>query len=414
MWRATAARDILHAIGFLEASRETHVARAVLLQALCRPALTAAWLACAAAAAEDVATVPQPAIEKDRFAATADGTPVDRYTLRNGRGATVRLITFGATVTELWVPDREGTPADVVLGFDAIEPYERPRTYLGCTVGRVAFRIDEGRFTLDGQPYQLSINAAPHHLHGGTKGLSKVVWRAEPLETAAGPAVRLSCTSPDGDQGYPGTLDVVALHTLTADNELRIDYRATTDRPTPVSLTHHGAFNLAGAGQGDVLGHVLQLEAAARPARGPRGMPSGVIEPLAGTPYDFRRPKTIAADMRPGTATADGFDTAFVVERPRDGLVRVARLVEPKSGRVMEVLSTAPAVVLYTGNYLDGTLTGKDGIPYQRHAGLCLETGNLPNSVNRPEFPSIILRPGETYEQTCVYRFSVDPGPAPR
>lgn len=370
--------------------------------------LAAACLACSVTmAAEGPATVRESAIVKDRFGVTADGTPVDRYTLRNARGTTVRLITFGATVTELWVPDRNGDRADVALGFDDLALYERSRTYFGCTVGRVAFRIDEGRFTLDGTPYQLTINAPPHHLHGGTKGLSKIVWRAEPLETASGPAVRFTCTSPDGDQGYPGTLDVAVVYALTAADELRIEYRATTDRPTPVSLTHHGYFNLAGAGQGDVLGHVLELEAAGRPASGERGMPTGVIEPVAGTPFDFREPKTIARDMRPGTKTADGFDTAFVVDRAGDGIVPVARLAEPGSGRVMEVLSTEPAVVLYTGNYLDGTLVGKEGRAYGKHAGLCLETAHLPNSVNRPEFPSIILRPGQAYTQTCIYRFSV-------
>ena len=371
--------------------------------------LAASCLACAGAAAvEGPATVTNPAIEKDRFGVTADGLPVDRYTLRNTRGMTVRLITFGATVTELWVPDRHGDRADVVLGFDDLALYERSRTYFGCTVGRVAFRIDEGRFTLDGRPHQLTINAAPHHLHGGTKGLSKVVWQAEPLESPAGPAVRFTCRSPDGDQGYPGTLDVAVVYTLTADDELRIEYRATADRPTPVSLTHHGYFNLAGAGSGHVLGHVLQLAASGRPVSDGRGMPTGAIEPVADTPFDFRRAKTIANDMQPGSQAADGFDTAFVVDRRGDGLMPVARLAEPGSGRVMEVLSTEPAVVLYTGNYLDGTLQGKGGVPYDKHAGLCLETANLPNSVNRPEFPSIILQPDATYTQTCVYRFAIE------
>ena len=371
-------------------------------------AVFASCLACTKpAGAEGPATVTTTAIEKDRFGITADGIPVDRYTLRNAGGTTVRLITFGATVTELWVPDRNGARADVVLGFDDLALYERSRTYFGCTVGRVAFRIDEGRFTLDGRPHQLSINAAPHHLHGGTKGLSKIVWQAEPLDSPAGPAVRFTCRSPDGDQGYPGTLDVAVVYTLTANDELRIEYRATADRPTPVSLTHHGYFNLAGAATGDVLGHVLQMEVAGRAVSDDRGMPTGGIASVAGTAFDFRTPKTIAQDMRPGTETAAGFDTAFVVERRGDGLVPVARLVEPGSGRVLEVLSTEPAVVLYTGNYLDGTLVGKGGVAYRKHAGLCLETAHLPDSVNRPEFPAIILRPGATYTQTCVYRFGV-------
>ena len=239
--------------------------------------------------------------------------------------------------------------------------------------------------------------------------MSTLVWQAEPLKTPAGQAVRFTCRSPDGDQGYPGTLDVAVVYTLTPNNELRIEYRATTDRPTPVSLTHHSSFNLAGAGRKDVLDHVLRLEAAGRPADGERGMPTDVIEPVTGTPFDFRVAKPIARDMKPGTPVAEGFDVAFVVDRRGPGLVPVARLAEPTSGRVMEVLSTEPAVVLYTGNYLDGTLLGKGGTPYGKHAGLCLETGHLPNSVNRPEFPSIILRPGETFAQTCVYRFSTEP-----
>lgn len=370
-------------------------------------ALVAAQVAGIAVIAED-RTMPSTAIEKDRFGVTVDGTAVDRYTLRNARGTTVRLITFGATVTELWVPDRAGDRADVVLGFDGMEPYERPRTFFGCTVGRVAFRIDAGRFALDGQPYELPINAPPHHLHGGPRGFSKVVWRAEPLETDAGPAVRFSHTSPAGDQGYPGAVEATVTYSLTAADELRIDYRATADRPTPLSLTHHGSFNLAGAGRGDVLGHVLELAAASRPVIDDRGMPTGAIVPVAGTAYDFRTAKAIGADVKPDTPTADGYDVAYVVERPQPGLVRVARLVEPRSGRVMEVLTTEPAVVLYTGNHLDGSLVGKNRQPYGRHAGLCLETAHLPNSVNRPEFPSIIIRPGQAYTQTCIYRFSVD------
>jgi len=378
------------------------------ITALAGACLAGSWRTPSGAVMAEEPVVQAVAITKDRFGVTADGTPVDRYTLRNAGGTVVKLITFGATVTELWVADRAGERDDVVLGFDGLQPYERPRTFFGCTVGRVAFRIDEGRFTLDGAPHQLTINAAPHHLHGGTKGLCKIVWRAEPRETEAGPSVRFTCTSPDGDQGYPGRLEAAVTYTLTAADELRIDYRATADRPTPVSFTHHGYFNLAGAGAGDVLGHVLEVAASHRPAVGERGMPTGAVVPVADTPYDFRRPKAIGTDMQPGTPTAAGYDLAFVVDRPQAGLVRVARLAEPRSGRVMEVSSTAPAVVLYTANHLDGTLVGKGGRPIGRHAAVCLETSHLPNSVNRPEFPSIILRPGTTYEQTCVYRFTVD------
>ncbi len=346
------------------------------------------------------------AIEKDRFGATADGVAVDRYTLRNSGGMTVRLITYGATVTELLVPGRNGEPADVALGFDNLAQYETQSPYFGCTAGRVAFRITEGKFTLDGKPYRLTINAAPHHLHGGTKGLSKVVWRAEPLAGSAAPAVKLTYRSPDGDQGYPGNLDVTVVYTLTGANELKIEYTAVTDRPTPVNLTHHTYFNLNGAGSGAVLDHVLQVRAGRYTPLDGKGIPSGRIAPVAGTPLDFRTPTAIGDRMKPGSETAGGYDASYLVDRAGPGPVLVATLAAPANGRRLDVLSTEPALVLYTGNYLDGTLRGKQGAVYGKHAGVCLETAHLPDSVNRPEFPSIILRPGQTYRQTCIYRFS--------
>ncbi len=229
-----------------------------------------------------------PPIAKDRFGVTADGVPVNRYTLRNAHGMTVRLITYGATVTELLVPDRNGKPADVALGFDNLAQYETESPYFGSTAGRVAFRINEGKFTLDGRTYQLTINNPPHHLHGGTKGLSKVVWHAEPLADSVAPAVKLTHRSPAGDQGYPGNLDVTVVYTLTAENELKIEYTATTDRATPVNLTHHTYFNLNGAGSGSVLDHVLQIRAGRYAPTDERGIPSGRIATVAGTPRDFR------------------------------------------------------------------------------------------------------------------------------
>ena len=345
-------------------------------------------------------------IEKDPFGVTAEGVAVDRYTLRNSHGMTVRLITYGATVTELLVPDRKGKPADVALGFDNLVQYETQSPYFGCTAGRVAFRISAGKFTLDGKPYQLTINAAPHHLHGGTKGLSKVVWHGEPLADPASPAVKFTYHSPDGDQGYPGNLDTTVVYTLTSDNELKIDYTAVTDRATPVNLTHHTYFNLDGAGSGTVLRHVLQVRAGHYAPDGARSMPSGHIDSVAGTPWDLRMPTTLGDRMQPESKVAGGYDSCFVVDRTGPGPVPVAALVGPSSGRRMDVLSTEPALVLYTANYLDGSLHGKQGAVYGKHAGICLETAHLPDSVNRPEFPSIILRPGQTYRQTCIYRFS--------
>lgn len=344
------------------------------------------------------------AIEKDVFGRTADGVAVDRYTLRNGP-MTVRLITYGATVTELWAPDRQGTAADVVLGFDHLSQYETESPYFGCTVGRVAFRIARGEFVLDGAPYQLTLNDGPHHLHGGLKGFSHAVWRAEALPDRAAPAVRFTHRSPDGDQGYPGTLDAAVVYTLTADGELRIEHTATADRPTPVNLTHHGYFNLAGAGQGDVLGHVLEIDADRWiPAEEP-DLPSGEIAPVAGTPFDFTRPTPVGARIGQIGGPAQGYDLAYLHNHPAGALARVATVREPRSGRAMDVSTDEPALVLYSGNYLDGTLRGKGGAVYARHAGVCLETGRPPDAVHHPHFPTTILRPGDVYRHTCVYRF---------
>jgi aldose 1-epimerase len=375
----------------------------------------------------------QRSVQKDPFGVTAGGEAVERYTLRNAGGMTVRLIACGAAVSELWAPDRRGEPADVVLGFDNLAQYEdaKQNPYFGGTVGRMAFRITQGRFTLDGKVYQLSLNIPPHHLHGGTRGLSRVVWKAEPLAGDNQPAVRFRCRSLDGDQGYPGNLDVSVTYTLTDRNELKIDYAATTDRPTPVNLTHHSYFNLAGAGSGSVLGHVLELRASRYTPLDEKLIPTGKIVPVAATPFDFTKPTPIGARVQKPSQVADGYDLSYVLDRcgtaalgcpgsgpvegessagdqaqPGAAVLHAATLREPASGRVMEVFTTQPAVVLYTGNYLDGTVKGKRGAIYAKHAGVCLETAHLPDSVNQPAFPSVILQPGQTYRQTCVYRFS--------
>jgi len=348
-------------------------------------------------------------IETDRFGVTADGAAVERYTLRNSRGVTVRIITYGATVTELWTPDRQGRTADVVLGFDRLSQYETESPYFGCMVGRVAFRIAGGRFDLDGKTYKLTLNDGRQHLHGGAKGFSRVVWRAEPMPGET-PAVRFTYHSPDGDQGYPGALETAVVYALTEQSELRIDCTATTDRPTPVNLTHHGYFNLAGAGLGDVLGHVLRLDADRWiPAEEP-DLPSGTIAPVKETPFDFTRPTPIGARIAQVDGKTRGYDLAYLHNHPEGALARVATLHEPQSGRTMEVSTTEPGIVLYTGNYLDGSLKGKAGVVYPQYAGVCLETGRLPDSVHHPHFPSTILRPGQTYRHTCVYRFTCRSG----
>lgn len=348
----------------------------------------------------------KPGIETDVFGTTADGIRVDRYTLTNSGGLTLRLITYGATVTELNLPDREGRFDDVVLGFDRLDSYENESPYFGCIVGRVAFRITEGRFEIDGKPYRLTLNSGPHHLHGGVKGLSWVVWEAEPVENDEGPTVRFTHRSPDGDQGYPGNLNLAVVYTLSDRNEMTIDYTATTDRPTPINLTHHGYFNLGGAASGDVLSHVLQLDADRYSVTDEAIIPTGELASVEGTPLDFTEPTEINVhiDQIPGPAV--GYDLAYLLRRQGGSLAHAATMYDPASGRVLEIDTTAPAMIFYTGDYLDGTLRGKGGAVYARHAAFCLEPGHLPDSVHHPTFPSVILRPGEVYRQTSVYRFS--------
>lgn len=348
-------------------------------------------------------------LKRQRFGTTAEGATVDRFTLSNGRGLTVCLLTYGAALSELSFPDREGRAADLVLGFDRIAPYEDPaqNPYFGATVGRVAFRITLGQFTLDGKRYQLSLNNPPHHLHGGMRGFSRCVWNAEAAAGAEGPAVKFSLTSPDGDQGYPGAVKAEVVYTVTRDNALRIEYSATADRPTPVNLTHHSYFNLAGAGSGNVLGHTLELAASHYTPLDAKMIPTGEVAAVAGTPFDFRRPARIGDRMKSYPEVADGYDLSFPLDGANGTLRRAATLSESACGRIMEVWTTQPAIVLYTGNYLDGTVRGKGNALYGKHAGICLETAHLPDSVNQPKFPSTILRPGRIYRQTCEYRFGV-------
>lgn len=278
-------------------------------------------------------------VERDIFGTTADGATVERYTLRNSRGAMVRIITYGATVTELWMPDQQGRLADVVLGFDRLAQYETESPYFGCMVGRVAFRIAGGAFALDGKEYQLTLNDGLHHLHGGLRGFGQLVWKAEPISSSTSPTVRFTLRSPDGDQGYPGTLDVAVVYSLTEENTLEIDCTATTDRPTPINLTHHSYFNLAGAGHGDILNHELQLDADRWIYADEPDLPSGQILSVENTPFDFRRPTAIGARIHEQCGKVPCYDLAYLYDHPDGTLAHVATVHEPVAGRVMDVFT---------------------------------------------------------------------------
>ena len=341
-------------------------------------------------------------VTKSRFGQLPDGTPVDLFTLTNAHGLVAKITSYGTIITELHVPDRNGKPGDVVLGFDNLEQYLKGHPYFGCTTGRVANRIAKGKFTLGGKTYTLAVNNGPNHLHGGIKGFDKVVWQTEPQP---GAAVKFSYTSPDGEEGYPGAVKVTVLMTLTDADELRIDYTATTDQPTPVNLTNHSYFNLAGSG--DILAHELTLAADGYTPIDDTQIPTGQIDPVKGTVMDFTKSTAIGARFGQLTGDPKGYDHNFVLNSGGKSLTLAARVYEPKTGRVLEVHTTEPGVQLYTGNYLDGTPRGKNGAVYQRHSGLCLETQHFPDSVNRPAFPSVILKPGQTYRTTTVHKFSV-------
>jgi aldose 1-epimerase len=339
-------------------------------------------------------------VRKSSFGKLPDGTAVDIYALENANGLLAKVTNYGTIISELHVPDRHGKSGDVVLGFDNLEQYLKGHPCFGCTVGRVANRIAKGRFTLDGKTYTLAVNNGPNHLHGGLEGFDKKVWKAEPQ---SGAAVRFTYTSPDGEEGYPGTLAAAVTMTLTDDNELRLDYRATTDKPTPVNLTNHSYFNLAG--DGDALRHELMIAADYYTPSDSTLIPTGEIKPVKGTPMDFTRPQAIGALFSQLQSVPPGYDHNFVLNGGGKGLALAARVYEPESGRVMEVHTTEPGVQLYTANFLDGSLTGKGGVVYQQHAAFCLETQHFPDAVNQPRFPSVILRPGQIYRQTTVFKF---------
>jgi aldose 1-epimerase len=333
-----------------------------------------------------------------------DGTAVEIYTLTNANGLVCKVITYGAAVTELDVPDRDGKLGDIVLGFDNLAQYVKDSPCFGAVCGRVANRIAKGRFVLDGKTFSLPVNNPPNTLHGGFRGFDKVVWKARAAEAPGGPSLVFSHVSPDGDEGFPGALSVRMTYTLTDANELRFDYEATTDKPTPVNLTNHSYFNLAG--RGDILGHLVQLKARRYTPTGPGLIPTGAISDVAGGPLDFTVSKPVGRDIGKLPAGTPGYDHNFVIDGGGGGVALAALVYEPGTGRAMEVATDQPAVQLYTSNSFNGTLVGKRGEAFPLHAGLCLETQHYPDSVNEPGFPSTILRPGETFRSTTVYRFS--------
>jgi aldose 1-epimerase len=371
---------------------------------LCTILAWSAWCALTAAA-DTPGKGGKASVEKKSFGTTADGTAVDLYVLTNASGVKAKLITYGALLTEMDVPDRDGKMADVVLGFDNLAAYLAGHPMFGATVGRVANRIGGAKFTLDGKEYKLAANDGPNTLHGGKKGFDKAVWKAEAKEVPDGVSVRFTHRSPDGDEGYPGNLDVAVTYTLTNKNELKIDYTATTDKATPVNLTHHSYFNLSGGQAADVLGHELMLTADKYTPVNDKLIPTGKIESVKGTPLDFTKPTVIGSRFDQLKGDPIGYDHNYVLPSEGKSLALAARVVEPTSGRVLEMYTTEPGVQLYTGNFLDGKLKGKGGTVYGKHAGFCLEAQHFPDAVHHPEFPSIILRPGKTYTQTTVYKF---------
>lgn len=363
--------------------------------------------------ASDAGPTAAPTVEIRPFGTTPDGDPVDLFTLRSPSGIELDVITYGATVTRLLAPDSDGELADIVLGHEWLESYLAGTPYFGAIVGRYGNRIAEGRFTLDGVEHRLAVNNGPNHLHGGLKGFDKVVWAAEPYSDETETGVVLTYVSVDGEEGYPGELTVRVTYALSPRGELRIDYEATTDAPTLVNLTHHGYWNLAGHGSGDILGHELTLHAGRFTPVDETLIPTGELRSVEGTPFDFRSPTGIGARIEADDeqlAYGGGYDHNFVLDgwQPDGELRSAAVLRDVPSGRTMEVLTTEPGIQFYSGNFLDGSDIGKDGVVYEHRTGLCLETQHFPDSPNQPNFPSTVLRPGDTYRSSTAYRFSAE------
>ena len=358
----------------------------------------------------------KPAAEPAPFGTLASGQAVQLFTLRNAHGIEVQFTNYGGIITSLKTPDRAGHLSDIVLGYDNLAAYVANSPYFGAIVGRYANRIARGHFTLDGATYTLAVNNGPNSLHGGLRGFDKVVWNARPFQNQEGQGVALDYTSPSGEEGYPGTVHATVTYTLTPDDRLIVDYLATTDKATPINLSQHSYWNLAGNASRDILGHVLTINADAITPVDSTLIPTGEIEPVQGTPFDFRTPTAIGArvDQRANTQIryGNGYDHNWVLNRggaASDALVFAARVVEPASGRTMEISTTEPGLQFYSGNFLDGTITGKGGAVYRFRYGLALETQHYPDSPNHSNFPSTILRPGQQYRSRTVFKFGVTP-----
>ena len=348
-------------------------------------------------------------IEKKLFGKLDDGREVYLYTLKNSSGAQVQIINYGARVVSLTMPDRNGNFADIVTGYDSLKSYVHDNSYFGAIVGRYGNRIDKGKFTLDGKEYQLTINDGRNSLHGGKIGFFKAFWNAEPVESKEGPSLKLSLVSPDGDEGYPGTVTATVTYTLTNNDELKIDYTGTTDKPTIFNPTHHSYFNLSGNFDNTILDEKLFIDADSTTPVNNELIPTGEIAPVENTPMDFRKPTAIGSrinDDNEQIKFGRGYDHNWVLNNYKKGIVReVASLYDSTSGRFMEVYTDQPGLQFYSGNFLNG-VAGKNGAVYKYRTALCLETQHYPDSPNKPNFPSVVLRPGEVYKQTTIYKFS--------
>ena len=354
------------------------------------------------------AAMPGLSVTRAPFGALADGTAVELFTLTNANGIEIRAMTYGGIIVSLKTKDRAGKLDDIVLGYDDLGGYVKQNPFFGTIVGRYGNRIAKGQFTIDGKTFTLAKNNGPNHLHGGIRGFDKVVWKAEPVQKADAVGIVFSHTSPDGDEGYPGTLRATVTYTLTNNDELRVEYRATTDKPTHVNLTQHSYFNLAGDGKRDILGHELTIAADRYTPVDTTLIPTGELAPVEGTPFDFRKPMAIGARIgadHEQIRNGKGYDHNFVLNRSDSELTRVIHVHEPTSGRTLHVSTTEPGVQFYTGNFLDGTIKGKAGHVYKQRYGFCLETQHFPDSPNKPQFPTTLLRPGQEYRTTTVFTF---------
>ena len=375
------------------------------------PLFVALTLAAGTAAAQQAPTRTKgPSVTRAPFGHTKDGTPVEIYTLENARGMKIRVMTYGGIIQQIMAPDREGHLADVVLGFDSLEGYVKESPYFGAIVGRYANRIAHGQFTLDGKTYHLPINNGPNSLHGGLVGFDKVVWHAEPFTHGDSVGLVLTHSSPNGDQGYPGDLHVRVTYTLTPMDEIVVDYHATTDKATPINVSQHSYFNLKGEGNGDILGHILTIHASHYTPIDSTFIPTGQIESLEGSPLNFEKPTAIGKRINEPNQQlvfAHGYDHNYVLDRTGPGMFHAVHVLEPTTGRTLDVYTTQPGLQFYSGNFLDGTIHGKSGHVYVHRGGFCLETQHYPDSPNHANFPSTILRPGETFHQVTVFKFGV-------